>query len=94
MALCIFHCVSYPYPFYIFLLPTAHNHTKGIVVSEGACRAAHHSCADVSGKFYAPEAVTKHNVQRTYNIYTQSKIHCCKYYLVNCNQLNKSHHLQ
>lgn len=73
MSLCIFHCINYRYAFYIFLLPTAHNHTKRIVVSEGACRAAHHSCADVSGKCCAHEALTKHNVQSTYYIYTQNK---------------------
>lgn len=73
MCLCIFRCISCPYASYVCLLPTAHNHTKGIIVSESACRAAHHSRADVSGKCYAHEALTKHNVQHTCNIYTQSE---------------------
>lgn len=33
----------------ILFLPLAHNHPTGVFVSQGSCRAAYHSCADVSG---------------------------------------------
>lgn len=49
----------------ICFLPTAHNHTKRIIISEGACRAAHHSCPDVSGKYCTCEALNRLNLLAT-----------------------------
>lgn len=59
---------------YVFL-PTAHNHTKRIIISEGACRAAHHSCPDVSGKYCTCEALNRLNPLATQiNIHFFSEI--------------------
>lgn len=84
--------------FTFFLLPTAHNHTKRIVVSEGACRVAHHSCADVSGICYAHEALTKHKVHTpfTHRVKTDKQVKYASAYVswLSVTQSNKSNHLQ